>query len=54
MNVKCVMPSMTNDIAVILLNMFMFEKGKHCIFKVPCFICIYFLGYQIGLKSVFF
>ena len=42
MNVKCVMPSMTNDIAVILLNMFVFEKEKHCIFKVPCFICIYF------------
>ena len=33
---------MTNDIAVILLNMSVFEKEKHCIFRVPYFICMYF------------
>ena len=35
---------MTNDIAIILLNMFVFDKEKP----------LYFLGYQIGLKSVLF
>ena len=41
--------------AIILLTMFMFEKEKHCIFKVPCFLYVYiFLGHQIGLKLVFF
>ena len=32
MNVKCVMSWRMNDIAIILLNMFVFEKEKHCIF----------------------
>ena len=43
---------MTNNIAMILLNMSVFEKERHCIFRVPCFIhvCTYSFGYQIGLK----
>ena len=32
MNVKCVMPLMMNNIAIILLNMSVFEKEKHYIF----------------------
>ena len=43
-----------NNIAVIFLIMSVFEKKKRCIFRVPCFICRYFLGYQIGLKLAFF
>ena len=55
MNVKCVMPWTTNGLAVILLHMSVFEKEKQCIFGVSCFLMyIYFLGYQIGLKSVYF
>ena len=41
-NVKCVMPRMTNDIAIIILNMSALEKQKQYIFSVPCFICMYF------------
>ena len=41
--------------AIILWNMLMFEKENTVFFRVLCFlyVCI-FLGYQIGLKSVFF
>ena len=41
--------------AIIFLDMSVFEKEKHCIFYGTMFfyVCI-FLGYQIGLKSVFF
>ena len=33
----------------------LFEKEKHCVFRVPCFICMYLnLGYQIGLRNLYF
>ena len=32
---------MTNNIAINLLNMSVFEKENHCSFRVPCFICIF-------------
>ena len=38
---------------IIPLNMSVFEKEKHCIFWGTMFYMYVFLGYQIGLKSVF-
>ena len=37
--------------AIILLNMFVFERKNTVFFRVLCFyLYVFFLGYQIGLK----
>ena len=45
---------MMNNLAIILLNMPVFEKEKRFVFQGTMFYMHVFLGYQIGLKSGFF